>query len=219
MEKSRPYVILNAAMTIDGKIATTKGDSKISSKIDKLRVHHLRAKVDAILVGINTVKRDNPLLNVRLVRGKNPLRIILDSNGQISSESKIIKTCNKIPTLIVVSKKISKRNLKRLEKFPLEIIVLGQKITDIKKLLKLLTTRKIRKILVEGGSTVNWDFIEKDLIDELIITVAPYVAGGKNSISLVEGNGFSKIKNSTKLKLKKLNRHKDEIVLHYSKVP
>ena len=218
MEKFRSHVILSAAITLDGKIATTKGDSEISSKQDKIRVHHLRAKVDAILVGINSVKIDNPLLNVRLVKGKNPLRIILDSKGQISSKSRIIKTCNKIPTMIVVSKKISKKNFQRLEKFPVEIIVLGKKITDIKKLLKLLLKRKIRTILVEGGGTVNWDFIEKDLVDELIVTVAPYVVGGKTSISLVEGKGFSKINNSTKLKLKKLIRNKNEIVLHYSKL-
>jgi len=219
MEKFRSHVILSAAITLDGKIATTKGDSEISSKQDKIRVHHLRAKVDAILVGINSVKIDNPLLNVRLVKGKNPLRIILDSKGQISSKSRIIKTCNKIPTMIVVSKKISKKNFQRLEKFPVEIIVLGKKITDIKKLLKLLLKRKIRTILVEGGGTVNWDFIEKDLVDELIVTVAPYVVGGKTAVSLVEGKGFSKIKNSTKLKLKKLIRNKNEIVLHYSKLP
>ena len=219
MEKFRSHVILSAAITLDGKIATTKGDSEISSKQAKIRVHHLRAKVDAILVGINSVKIDNPLLNVRLVKGKNPLRIILDSKGQIWSKSRIIKTCNKIPTMIVVSKKISKKNFQRLEKFPVEIIVLGKKITDIKKLLKLLLKRKIRTILVEGGGTVNWDFIEKDLVDELIVTVAPYVVGGKTAVSLVEGKGFSKIKNSTKLKLKKLIRNKNEIVLHYSKLP
>lgn len=218
MEKFRPHVILSAAITLDGKIATSKGDSKISSRQDKIRVHHLRAKVDAILIGINSVKIDNPLLNVRFVKGKNPLRIILDSKGEISSKSRIIKTCNDIPTIIVVSQKISKKNFQRLEKFPVDIIVLGKKITDIKKLLKLLLKRKIRTILVEGGGTVNWDFIEKDLVDEVIVTVAPYLIGGKTSISFVEGKGFSKIKNSPKLKLKKLIHQKNEIVLHYSKL-
>src|SRR3989338_6543970 len=77
MEKSRPHVILSAAISIDGKIATRLGDSKLSSKKDKIRLHRLRSKVDAILVGKNTIHRDDPLLTVRYVKGKNPTRIIL----------------------------------------------------------------------------------------------------------------------------------------------
>ena len=109
MVKSRPKVILSAAVSLDGKIATRTGDSKLSSKKDKKRLHKLRSKVDAILVGRNTVQRDDPLLTVRLVKGKNPTRIILDSLGTIPSNSKIIKTCKKVPSIIAVSKKISKK--------------------------------------------------------------------------------------------------------------
>ena len=96
MEKSRPHVILSAAVTIDGKIATRTGDSKLSSKRDKIRVHKLRSKVDAILVGINTVLLDDPILTVRYAKGKNPVRVVLDSRGTISSKSRILKTCSKI---------------------------------------------------------------------------------------------------------------------------
>jgi len=91
MEKSKPYVILSAAISVDGKIATRTGDSKLSSKQDSIRLHKLRSKVDAILVGKNTVLRDNPLLTVRYTRGKNPIRIVLDSKGIISKKSKILK--------------------------------------------------------------------------------------------------------------------------------
>ncbi|MEK0336502.1 MAG: dihydrofolate reductase family protein, partial [Nitrosopumilus sp.] len=90
MEKSKPYVILSAATSIDGKIATRTGDSKLSSKQDSVRLHKLRSKVDAILVGKNTVFRDNPLLTVRYTKGKNPIRIVLDSKGTISKKSKIL---------------------------------------------------------------------------------------------------------------------------------
>src|SRR3972149_1310701 len=86
MEKSRPRVILSAAMSLDGKIATKTGDSELSSKQDKVRIHILRSKVDAILVGSNTVKRDDPLLTVRYVKGKNPLRIVLDSKATIKQK-------------------------------------------------------------------------------------------------------------------------------------
>lgn len=215
MEKSRPKVILSAAMTLDGKIATKTGDSKLSSKQDKVRIHKLRSKVDAILVGSNTIKRDDPLLTVRHTKGKNPLRIILDSKANIDQKSQIIKTCKKIPTIIAVSKKASKKNIDKLKKYPLEIIITGNKLVNIKNLLRILSKKKIKTLLVEGGGTVNWEFVKQGLVDEIIITITPYLIGGKNAITLVEGEGFSFIKKATKLKLKKNWRLGNEIVLHY----
>ena len=215
MAKSRPKVILNAAMTLDGKIASKTGDSKLSSKQDKIRVHKLRSKTDAILVGSNTVKRDDPLLTVRYAHGKNPLRIILDSKANISLKSQIIKTCNKFPTLIAVSKNASRSNISKLKKYPLEIIETGNKIVNIKNLLKILSKRKIKTLLVEGGGTVNWEFVKQGFVDELIITITPYLIGGKNAITLVDGEGFSLIHKACKLKLKKTYRIGNEIILHY----
>ena len=212
---SRPHVILSAAVSLDGKIATKNKDSTLSSEQDKIRFHKLRAKVDAILVGINTVKIDNPLLTVRYAKGKNPIRVVLDSTGSISPKSNIIKTCHAIPTIIAVSKKIPKKNLTRLGKYPLKIIVAGQKKIDAKKLLKILQKQNIKTILLEGGGTLNWEFIHKGLVDEIIVTIAPYVIGGENATTLVEGSGFSKIANSSKLKLQSITRQKNEIVLHY----
>ena len=110
MEKFNMYVILSAAISIDGKISTRSNDSKLSSQEDSIRLHKLRSKVDAILIGKNTLLQDDPLLTVRYTKGKNPTRIILDSKGTISKNSKIIKTSDKIPTIIAVSKKISKVN-------------------------------------------------------------------------------------------------------------
>ncbi len=215
MEKSRPKVILSAAMTLDGKIATKTGDSKLSSKQDKVRIHKLRSKVDAILVGSNTVKRDDPFLTVRHTKGKNPLRIILDSKANIDKKSQIIKTCKKIPTIIAVSKKASKNNIDKLKKYPLEIIITGNKLVNIKNLLRILSKKKIKTLLVEGGGTVNWEFVKQGLVDEIIITITPYIIGGKNAITLVDGEGFSLIQKATKLKLKKNWRVGNEIVLHY----
>ena len=215
MEKSRPKVILSAAMTLDGKIATKTGDSKLSSKQDKVRIHKLRSKVDAILVGSNTVKRDDPFLTVRHTKGKNPLRIILDSKANIEQKSQIIKTCKKIPTIIAVSKKASKKNIDKLKKYPLEIIITGNKLVNIKNLLRTLSKKKIKTLLVEGGGTVNWEFVKQGLVDEIIITITPYLIGGKNAITLVDGDGFSLIKKATRLKLKKTCRLGNEIVLHY----
>lgn len=216
MAKSRPKVILSAAMTLDGKIATKKGDSRLSSKQDKVRIHKLRSKVDAILVGSNTVKRDDPMLTVRYTKGKNPLRVILDSKAEINLKSQIIKTCKKIPTILAVSKKASKQNISNLKKHSLEILVIGENKINIKNLLKVLSKKKIKTLLVEGGGTVNWEFIKQGLVDEMIVTITPYLVGGQKAISLVEGEGFSKIQNSKKLKLKKIYKLGNEIVLHYN---
>jgi len=112
MVSFRPHVIFSAAITLDGKLATRTGDSKLSSKADKIRVHKLRSKVDAILVGKNTAKIDDPLLSVRNIKKKNPVRIILDSNASIRTSSRILKTCSKIPTIIAVSKSAQKKTYK-----------------------------------------------------------------------------------------------------------
>jgi 2,5-diamino-6-(ribosylamino)-4(3H)-pyrimidinone 5'-phosphate reductase len=217
MEKSNIHVILSAAISIDGKISTKTNDSKLSSKEDSIRLHKLRSKVDAILIGKNTLLQDDPLLTVRYTKGKNPIRIILDSKGTIPISSKIIKTSNKIPTIIVVSKKITNTNLLKLKKLPIEIIVVGENSVNLKLLMKKLSTKNIKTILVEGGGTVNWEFIKNNIFNELIVTLSPYLIGG-NSTSFVEGTGFAKIINSPNLKLKSIKRLKNHLVLNYLKV-
>ncbi len=218
MEKSNPYIILSAAISLDGKIATKNGYSKLSSKQDIIRLHKLRSKVDAILVGKNTVLKDNPLLTVRYSKGKNPIRIILDSKGSISKNSKILQTSNKIPTIIAVSKQISKSNLNKLNKFPVDIIITGSNTVNLKLLLKKLSDKKIKRILVEGGGTVNWEFIKNNLFDELVITLSPFLIGSKESISFIHGQGFRKISDSPNLSIKSIIRLKNHLVLNYVKV-
>ena len=218
MEKSNPYIILSAAISIDGKISTRTSDSKLSSKEDSVRLHKLRSKVDAILIGKNTLLQDDPLLTVRYIKGKNPIRIILDSKGTIPINSRVIKTSNKIPTIIAVSKKISKVNLLKLKKLPVEIIIAGENSVNLKLLMKKLSSKKIQTILVEGGGTVNWEFIKNDLFNELIVTLSPYLIGGNDATSFVDGKGFAKISNSPNLKLKSIKRLKNYLVLNYIKV-
>jgi 2,5-diamino-6-(ribosylamino)-4(3H)-pyrimidinone 5'-phosphate reductase len=218
MENSRPHVILSAAISIDGKIATKTGDSKLSSKQDSIRLHKLRSKIDAILVGKNTVLIDDPLLTVRHSKGKNPIRIILDSKGILSNKSKILQTCNEIKTIIAVSKKIPKLNFEKLNKFPVEIIIAGENSVDIKLLLRKLYEKKIKTILVEGGGTINWEFIKSGIFDEIIITLSPFLIGGNDSTSFIEGEGYAKLSKSPNLKLKSSKRLKNHLVLHYVKV-
>jgi 2,5-diamino-6-(ribosylamino)-4(3H)-pyrimidinone 5'-phosphate reductase len=205
-------VILSAAISIDGKIATRTGRSNLSSRKDLIRMHNLRKNVDAILVGKNTINIDNPLLTVRYAKGRNPIRIILDSKGSLSPKSKVISTANKTPTILVVSEN-APRNVERFITKGVEIIRCGKKKINVKKLLNILGKKGIKRIIVEGGGITNWYFFKEKLVDEIVITIAPYVVGGTSAISLVEGIGFSDVSNS--FKLKKIEKSQNEIVLHY----
>ena len=215
METYRPYVILSAAVSLDGKLATRTGDSGLSTKKDKIRVHKLRSRVDAILVGKNTVEIDDPLLTIRGIKGKNLIRVILDSEATIRRDSKILRTCSKIPTIIAITKKAKKKNLEKLKKFPVEIQICGNYKINLKKLLKILKEKNIKNLLVEGGGITNWTFVKENLIDEAIITITPYILGGSSSPTLVDGNGFSIIAKSPRLKLRNVTKIKNEVVLYY----
>ena len=211
---SKPKVTLSAAITLDGKIGQKNKHIVLSSKSDKIRVHKLRSKSDAILVGKNTVEQDDPLLTVRYVKGKNPIRIILDSHGTIKNDSKIIKTSKRDPTIIVTSEIISKSNLNRLRKLPVDVIICGKNQVNLTKLLPILLKKGIKTVLLEGGGTLNRSFLKKNLIDEMIIALTPYVLGTENTINLFEGISFpSKFK--TPLKLKNVQKSSNEIILHY----
>ncbi len=212
MAKSRPYVILSAAISIDGKIATRTGRSNLSSKKDLVRVHVLRRSADAILVGKNTINVDDPLLTVRYVKGKNPIRVILDSKGSLSPKSKVIKTAQKIPTILVVSESAT-REVEKFAAKGVQVIRCGKTKIDLKKLLELLRKKGVKRIIIEGGGITNWHFFKEKLVDEIVITVTPYIIGGSTAISLVEGDGFREIPKS--FKLKKIKKIKNEIVLHY----
>jgi 2,5-diamino-6-(ribosylamino)-4(3H)-pyrimidinone 5'-phosphate reductase len=229
-------IILNAATSIDGKIATVNRDTKISSILDLKRLHRLRRKSDVILVGISTVINDDPLLTIRYGMNKkgtkNPIRIIIDSKARIPLHSKIVKTANQIETRLVVTSKASSTNLKKLEKRGLKIIMLEQRRedkekgeensaekVDLKKLFNQLEEEGVSNVLVEGGGEINWSIIKNNLFDEIIITISPMIIGGKNAISLVGGEGYKTINESLKVKLSRIQKKSNgEIILHYKNI-
>ena len=215
MANSKPKVTLSAAITLDGKIGQKNKQIVLSSKTDTIRVHKLRSKFDAILVGKNTVQQDDPLLTVRFTKGKNPIRIVLDSHGTIKNDSKIIKTCKRVPTMIVVSELVSKSNLNRLQKLPIDVIVCGKTQVNITKLLSILSKKGIKTVLLEGGGTLNRSFLKKNLIDEMVIALTPYVLGSENTVSLFEGISFPSLKMKLPLKLKNVQKSGNEIILNY----
>lgn len=209
-------VTLSAAMTLDGKIATAAGDSAVSSREDLKRVHKLRAAADAVVVGISTVLADDPLLTVRLARGKNPARVIVDSKGRIPLSSKLLRTAGAARTIVGVSAQAPEGNIRRIKESGAEVIVAGREQVDLKALFSRLGRMGFRRVLVEGGGELNWSVLRLGLVDRLIVTVAPKIAGGRLATTLVEGDGFDAMARGIKLKLAKVERKRTgELVLHY----
>jgi 2,5-diamino-6-(ribosylamino)-4(3H)-pyrimidinone 5'-phosphate reductase len=212
------YVILNAAMSIDGKISTRRNDSSFSSRKDWIRVHKLRSSVDGIVVGISTVLEDNPMLNVRYYskRTKDPVRIIIDSKARIPLNSRIIKSSKKIQTIVCTTHNASTRKISLLKKAGVLVLFSGKRKVNIKNLFQQLENIGLKRILVEGGGEINWSVLKIGLANELIVTISPVVIGGRNAKTLVEGDGISNITNGIKLKLSRtLINDKNEIVLFY----
>ncbi|MBA3976918.1 MAG: 2,5-diamino-6-(ribosylamino)-4(3H)-pyrimidinone 5'-phosphate reductase [Nitrosopumilus sp.] len=220
------FVVINSAISVDGKICTKTGESKISSDLDLKRVHKLRCSVDGILVGISTVLKDDPLLSIRLIKctkaKKTPTRIIIDSNARIPLDSKIVKTAKDIDTVIAVTKGAPRDKLDMLRANNLRIIVSGEqgkKVNLDKAFGQLETKFGIKKILVEGGGEINWSIIKNNLFDEIIVTISPLIIGGRDATTLTEGIGFDKIKKCVKLELSKIHKSNNgEIVVHYNNI-
>ena len=211
-------VLINAAMTIDGKIATNLGDSKISSKQDLRRLHRLRSSVDAVIIGISTVIADNPKLTVRLVKrhGTTPVRIIVDSIGRIPLDSKILKSASKINTIVAVTKRASDERVDKIKSAGAIVIVAGTKTVDLKELFFILKKMGFNKILVEGGGELNWSILQLGIVNELMVTVAPRIVGGRTATTLVEGDGYDRISDGIKMELIKMSRQNNgEVVLYY----
>lgn len=212
------YVILNAAMSVDGKIATRSGDSSISSIVDLERVHRLRTTVDAIMIGIQTVLTDDPMLDVRFAKTKkkNPARIIIDSTARISLHSRILKTANEIHTVVAVTNRASIAKIHKIESTGAQVLVTGEKIVNIRSVFRHLERLGFNRILVEGGGEINWSVLNLGMIDEMIVMVSSIVIGGRDAKTLVEGKGISKISSTKKMKLSRVQRQTlNEVVFYY----
>jgi len=202
-------------MTLDGKIATRSGDSRISSQADLARLHTLRAEADAVMVGRGTQLGDDPKLSVRLARGRNPLRIIVDSLCRISPRSKVFSTSGG-RTIIAVSEKAPGVRVKKLQREGVTVIRCGNgRSVNLRILVAKLCEMGVRRLLLEGGGRLNWSMLSGKLVDEVRVTVAPAIVGGANATTLVEGPGVRIVPRAIKLKLSKITRYGNEVVLTY----
>ncbi|MHA1804615.1 MAG: 2,5-diamino-6-(ribosylamino)-4(3H)-pyrimidinone 5'-phosphate reductase [Promethearchaeota archaeon] len=216
----KPYVILSAAMTIDGKIASKTGDPELSDEADWKEVHKLRTKVDAIMVGKGTILKDNPKLHIKYFSHKGYYRIVVDSHLTIPLDANVITYEPALyPTIICTTENISSSRITLYQARGITIIQAGKGVkVDLSRALEALSDMGIKKILLEGGGTLNWGFLEKDLIDEIRLTIAPWFVGGKHAVSLVDGEGFDKMSECPRYHLINVKKRENYLTLNYKRM-
>lgn len=204
-------VIINCAMSADGKIATkNRRQTAISNDADKERVHVLRNSVDAVLVGIGTVLADDPKLTVKpeyVHTPKNPIRIVLDSRGRTPPEAMVL---NGAARTIIVTAKESIKDFSNAE-----TIRCGSGRVDIRELLPMLEGKGIRTLLVEGGSEIIWSFLRYRLADEIHIFIGSVIIGGDSAPTPAGGEGAASIDEAVALRLEEAVVVGDGVLLKY----
>jgi 2,5-diamino-6-(ribosylamino)-4(3H)-pyrimidinone 5'-phosphate reductase len=218
-EYEKPYIILSAAMTIDGKIASKSGDPDLSDEEDWKEIHKLRSQVDAIMVGKDTILKDNPKLHIKFFEHKGYSRIVADSKLSIPMESNVITYQPEIyPTIICTTENVPVSKIKKFESYRVKIIQSGKgERVDLRNLMPLLKNSGINSIVLEGGGNLNWSFIKDDLVDEIRLTIAPWIVGGKEAISLVEGFGFNTMNEAIRYHLINLSSRNNYVMLKYKR--
>ncbi|HUL39331.1 MAG TPA: 2,5-diamino-6-(ribosylamino)-4(3H)-pyrimidinone 5'-phosphate reductase [Methanomassiliicoccales archaeon] len=207
----RPHVIINCAMSADGKIAgKSRKQVRISSQEDLERVRKLRSESEAILVGVNTVLADDPHLTVKgLSREEGPIRIVLDSNGRTPDGAKVLNEGAR--TLIVTNKSCART-------WPgAEALRIGEGLIDLHELMRELEARKVQRLMVEGGGETIWSFFKAGLVDEYRVFVGSIILGGRTAPSPVDGEGFEEAC-CVRLQLKGTEALGDGVLLCYEVV-
>jgi diaminohydroxyphosphoribosylaminopyrimidine deaminase / 5-amino-6-(5-phosphoribosylamino)uracil reductase len=190
MKTGRPYVILKAGMTLDGKVATAKGESRwITGPHARQDAHRLRSQVDAVVVGVGTVLKDNPMLTARLSNRalRQPLRVVLDSRLRTPSMATVCTTQDRAKTLIVTTSRASRSRRRVLEQAGVEVVSLSTKNGRVSfpALMTMLGKRGITSVLIEGGSTINAAALREGLVHHLVLYLAPTLMGGQDAKSLI----------------------------------
>jgi len=218
IKEKKPFVGIKYAMTLDGKIAAVTGDSKwITNELSRKHVQYLRKKYASILVGIGTVKADDPMLNCREWEGCDPVRIIMDSNMSIDTDSNIVKTADRIKTYVVVSKDCNNEEKEKLLKAAsvnvLKIETGADGRIDIKKMLKAIGELGIDSVLVEGGGEIHGSFFESGMVNRVYAYIAPKIITGKNAKNPVGGSGIKLMRDAYELKNVDVTRFGDDIMI------
>ncbi len=200
--RKEPFVILKIAQSLDGKIATAKGESKwITGEKARGHVHRLRNEVDALLVGAGTVQKDNPSLDCRIRGGRNPYRVIVDSALRISARARVFNY-NDNKTIIATTNRANPSKMDRLVQRGVQVLVVksSQGKVDLKALMKKLGRMDITSLLIEGGSSVSAAALSCNIVDKVMFFIAPKIIGGTDSYPSVGGKSPDRLIHATRLR-------------------
>ncbi len=202
----RPYVIVYVTSSVDGKIASRTGESRLSCPYDLKRLHRLRSECDAVMVGAKTIIVDDPLLTVRYVKGKNPIRVVIDGTLRSPLNSRVFND-KSAKTVVYTSTLAPRGKVLELKRLGIEVFVMTAKggdgtlrLSDV--LRHMYEVLGVRKLLIEGGGTLLWHVFREGLVDEVRITISPYIVGGEKAVTVVSGRGFGAKSEWVRLKLK-----------------
>jgi diaminohydroxyphosphoribosylaminopyrimidine deaminase/5-amino-6-(5-phosphoribosylamino)uracil reductase len=194
-----PFVTLKIAQTLDGKIATSSGESKwITGEKAREEGHRLRAVNDAVLVGINTVLKDDPSLTARIPGGRDPIRVIVDSKLRTPLNAKVITQKSSAKTFIAALDTMSKVNLVGLLDAGAEILLArgGSGRVNLKDLMKRLGSFGVTSVLIEGGAELNASALRSGLVDKVVMFIAPMLMTGRDSLCSIGGTSPMKLAQS-----------------------
>nr|WP_080806234.1 bifunctional diaminohydroxyphosphoribosylaminopyrimidine deaminase/5-amino-6-(5-phosphoribosylamino)uracil reductase RibD [Desulfamplus magnetovallimortis] len=220
----KPFVILKCAATLDGRLATSTGDSRwVTSSASRKYVHELRHACEAILVGSGTLKNDNPSLTARLegVETRDPKRVILDSSLSISPDARVLNQPSNAETIIVTSIDASMQKAKELQAMGATLIRVpcrnnaGETYNrlDLPYLMNELGKIGVMSLLVEGGGRVAGSFLSETLVNKVMFFIAPKILGGDDGIPVCRGKGPLLMKDAFQLKRVDIARFDDDTLV------
>jgi diaminohydroxyphosphoribosylaminopyrimidine deaminase/5-amino-6-(5-phosphoribosylamino)uracil reductase len=197
-----PFVTLKIAQTLDGKIATSAGESKwITGEMARESAHRLRDSNDAILVGIKTILTDDPSLTARISGGRDPVRVIVDSRLRIPVNARVLTQKSPAKTIIAVLPGAPKSKIKKLQAAGAEVLLVksAQGRVDLRDLMKKLGKRDIMSVLIEGGAEINASALKAGLVDKVVMFLAPLLMTGTNSLCSIGGSSPARLSQALKL--------------------
>lgn len=221
MEK--PFVFINAAMSVDGKISTVeRRQVRISNDADLRRVDGLRAGVDAVLVGMTTVVGDDPKLTVkseklrkeRIRQGKpkNPMKVTVGKIDNMKIDSDFLDYGD-AEVVIFTTERSDPQKIDELKE-KARIFIAGKKRVDLRYVMRTLREMGVERVMVEGGGTINYELIKERLVDEIYVAIAPKIFGGDSAPTLVDGGGFRE-DGAVGLEFTDIEKLGDVVILRY----
>jgi 2,5-diamino-6-(ribosylamino)-4(3H)-pyrimidinone 5'-phosphate reductase len=223
----RPFVRLNLAVTADGKIATSnRAISSFGGPRDLRHLFQLRHRTDAILCGATTINAENADLGPgpsysstrRSTKSGFPLRVIASGRGRVNPISRLFHRPFG-PIIILTTTRIPATRLRRLESLAIAVKVCGDERIDLPAALAWLRSEwNVRDVLCEGGSELNAALLDDDLVDEINLTICPWIVGGRAAPTLADGRGVPNLDDALTWKLDRARRLEKEIFLTYRRI-